>query len=740
MAAEIFAKTMILTSVVVVAVALTAAGVYLIVSPGNPPIVTGSELKKFSSPEEMKSYIKTSLEAGSYGSYFGGPYFGGVQREVLTTTIPAAAPESGAAGGAKSEDYSTTNIQVAGVDEADIVKNDGKYIYTISGNKIVIVDAYPAEVAEILSEIEEEGSVIEIFINKDRLLVFGQQTSYGYIGIPERGIALPSPTVVGRPDILPYYTEKMFVHVYDISNRANPTLVRNLSVDGSYFDTRMIGDYVYVVVNAPISDIENPIVPKIYSESRPITSDFPDVYYFDNPDYSYRFVTIMSLNTQTEQEPNSQRYMMGWTSNMYVSTENIYITYQKHFSYFDFIDRIIDEALIPVLPEDVAGEVNEIRGQDSPQTEKVQKIGEVFAGYFNKLSEKERQALQEDLLKRAEPVQQEIAKEMERTVIHKIAINAGNIEYKAQGSVPGNVLNQFSMDENKGFFRIATTTSQFTGREVRSLNHVYVLDGDMKTIGKLEDLAPGENIFSARFIGDRGYLVTFKKIDPLFVIDLSDPNNPKVLGKLKIPGFSDYLHPYDENHIIGVGKEAVEAEEGNFAWYQGIKLALFDVSDPENPKEVSKYVIGHRGTDSYALQDHKAFLFSKSKNLLVIPILLAEINPEQYGGKPPANAYGEYVWQGAYVFELTKENGFVLKGRITHVDDESAFKKAGYYYFGGGDSVKRSLYISNVLYTISDVLIKMNDLADLDELNKIELPFEEQVYPIEETTAKPLPA
>jgi uncharacterized secreted protein with C-terminal beta-propeller domain len=188
--------------------------------------------------------------------------------------------------------------------------------------------------------------------------------------------------------------------------------------------------------------------------------------------------------------------------------------------------------------------------------------------------------------------------------------------------------------------------------------------------------------------------VTFKKVDPLFVIDLQDPSNPKVLGELEIPGYSDYLHPYDENHIIGVGKDAEDA--GSFAWYQGVKIALFDVSDPENPMEISKYVIGARGTDSEALRDHRAFLFSRSKNLLVIPVSLVE--SESWG-------YGGYDWQGAYVFNISLDNGIVFRGGIDHSDS----------------SVSRSLYIDNVLYTISDGLVKMNNLADLSEINEVEL-------------------
>jgi uncharacterized secreted protein with C-terminal beta-propeller domain len=256
-------------------------------------------------------------------------------------------------------------------------------------------------------------------------------------------------------------------------------------------------------------------------------------------------------------------------------------------------------------------------------------------------------------------------------------------------------------------------------------NNVYVLDDGLKVVGKLEGLAPGEKIYSARFMGNRAYLVTFKKIDPLFVVDLKDPENPKVLGELKIPGFSDYLHPYDENHIIGVGKDAVD--EGSFAWYQGVKIGLFDVSDPGNPVEISNYVIGDRGTDSYVLNDHKAFLFSREKNLLVLPISLAKIDENKYPEGVPPNAYGDFVWQGACVFNVSTGNGFVFKCGITHREnynvDYSYPPFISYLYPYSADYlVKRSLYIGDVIYTVSDKLIKMNNLDNLSEINEITLP------------------
>ncbi|MEM4521214.1 MAG: beta-propeller domain-containing protein, partial [Candidatus Bathyarchaeia archaeon] len=188
-----------------------------------------------------------------------------------------------------------------------------------------------------------------------------------------------------------------------------------------------------------------------------------------------------------------------------------------------------------------------------------------------------------------------------------------------------------------------------------------------------------------------------------------DPANPRVLGKLKIPGYSDYLHPYNENYLIGIGKETVPAEEGDFAWYQGLKISLFNISDIENPREEAKVVIGDRGTDSPTLRDHHALLFDKKRNLLAIPILEAKIFEEDYiGGRPPW-AYGRPVFQGAYIFHISPEDGIILRGKITHMEGN----EINPLY-----EVKRILYIGEVLYTVSDGKIKANNIESLGEITE----------------------
>ena len=599
------------TIILIVGSVVALATPILIAMAGLDQTFGQTKLNKFSSYEELENFVGS--KAGGHGVYYS-------KSSLLESSLLGIAPVPRPSGSDETYvDYSMTNIQVEGVDEADIVKSDGKYIYVVSGNKVIIIDAYPAENARVLSEIDAGEHPTELFINGNKLVVFGWEN----------------------------------IKVYDVSDKEKPILTRDVSLDGYYFDSRMVGDYVYVIINSPAiyRETEKIDLPCISSNGNTKTVPATEIYYFENiDDYWYEFTTIMAINAQDdEEEITSETFLIGTTQNMFVSSTNIYITYTNY-------------RIFPL--RDWSGEVSDL--------------------------------------------------ETEKTTIHKISIADGAIEYKSSGEVPGHVLNQFSMDEYQGYFRIATTTGEVWGGGAQ--NHVYVLDEDLNIAGRLEGIAPGERIYSARFMGDRVYLVTFKKVDPLFVIDLEDPNNPRVLGELKIPGYSDYLHPYDETHLIGVGKEAVDM--GSFAWYQGAKIALFDVSDPENPIEISKYVIGDRGTDSYALSDHKAFLFSRSKNLLVIPILLAEINEEQYPGGVPPNAHGEYTWQGAYVFDISLADGLVLKGGITHSENDA---QLGWGWYYSSRSVKRSLYIDNLLYTISDELVKINNLEDLSEVNALVL-------------------
>ena len=554
-------------------------------------------------------------------------------------------------------DYSGTNIQVDGVDEPDIVKTDGSYLYIYANSKIYIIRAYPSDDVKIISKINlDDVNVFNFFLNKDYLIIFANSFRY-------------FENFDYKEDYYGYWDglSTTIIKIYDISNRKNPTLEKNIEADGNYFDARMIGNYVYVISTQYSGVIYGVIdgnvslnIPEIKIDNSINKIPPSSIYYVNSSDIADTFTNIISIDILTG-NVNQRSYVLGGSQNIYVSKNNIYLTNQE-YNYC---------------------EISPITGLS------------LWNEYLS------------------------------RTVINKISIKNGDISHVAQASVPGSVLNQFSMDEHNGYFRIATTIGYVWNIEQKSTNNIYILDENLNRVSEIEGIAPGETIYSARFMGDRAYLVTFKNIDPFFTIDLSDPNNPKILGKLKIPGYSDYLHPYDENHIIGIGKDTVEPQEDlswteNFAWYQGIKIALFDVTDFENPKEVSKVIIGDRGSDSPVLSDHKAFLFDREKELLVIPVKVCEISDEikeDYNGYT-GSIYGDFKFQGAYIYKLSIENGFELRGKISHIDYE-ADDYDNYYRWLHPSYITRSMYIEDVLYTISNSMIKLNSLGDLSELNKV---------------------
>ncbi len=690
--------------VIAIAAILIIAFLTFPIEPGNTE-VTETKLKHFNSMEELKTFVEENTESGSFFGSWGTNLVRATADFAIEESMGSAktisAPQTtgslaSSEGGAT--DYSTTNVQVEGVDEADIVKNDGKHIYVVSGNKVIIVDAYPPENMKVLSEINLTENPSQIFINDDKLIIF----SSGYRHLKYNG---------GK------YSN--IVYVYDVSDREKPTLDKEFEVEGNYVNSRMIGDYVYVISNKYIS-VDNPEPPVYRIDEVETKIAAEDVYYWDYPDTNYVFTTIMSINTENG-DYNSKVYLTGYSGTIYVSQNNIYLTRNKYLRYGSKFQMMIEEVYSKVLPTSEFDKIQEIMNSDMKEYIKLREVGEVVEDYANSLEGEEQAEFSKQLMEELENFQIKISKEEEKTMVYKININKNQINYEGVGEVPGRVLNQFSMDEYEGNFRIATTTGN-TWRDT-SLNHLYVLDEDLTIIGSVEDLAKGERIYSARFLGDRAYLVTYKQVDPFYVVDLSNPESPEVLGYLKIPGYSSYLHPYDENHIIGLGMEDNK-----------LKLSLFDVTNVEKPTEIGKYTVGGYYSSSNALYDHKAFLFNKEKQLLVIPVNYnqrGELITNQYNYK-----YYEYkYWQGAFVFHIDLQ-GFDLIGKINHSDNES---EEVYYY--GPTAVQRSLYMDDTLYTISQAKIKANNLNTIQEINQVELGYEyyhPRVYAvggIAETTA-----
>ena len=641
----------LLKSIIPVIIALVVVIVAVLLLSNPSQVQSNEQLNKFNSIGELNTFLKDNQVQNNYGGDRG------VMMEANGIAGAAKAADSAAAPSASqgAGEYSSTNIQVEGVDEADIIKNDGKYIYIVSGNKVVIVDAFPADNMKIISEINltsQNGQVGNIFVNGDKLIIFSQQYSpVVYAGVRCMAIGCVMPPYQDEP--------KTVVYIYDISNRESPQLDENIALTGNYVDSRMIDNYMYLVANQYAYN--EGILPAYEKDGEINVVKADEIYYSPIRDQSFQFTNILAINIDNG-ITSEKTVLTGNSQTIFVSKNNIYTTYTKYAYYWN--------------PEDTNSQ--------------------------------------------------------EETIINKFSIDKDKVAFVSSGQVPGHLLNQFSMDENEDYFRIATTISGYVDNRDTSTNNLYVLDESMKVIGKIEGIAPGESIYSVRFIGDRAYMVTFKHVDPLFVIGLEDPSNPTLLGKLKIPGYSEYLHPLDENHIIGLGKEVDESIDADkvhtegavyYTAIQGVKLAIFDVSDVSNPIELHKEVIGDRGTQSPAETDHKAFLYDSRRGLLVIPITVAELKEGQ-----TKDMQGEFTFQGAYVYKVSLDDGFELEGRITHYEDDSEFKKSGYYFYGGEKSISRSLYMDGVLYTFSPSMIKANDLSSLEKISSVDLPYEQPNY------------
>jgi uncharacterized secreted protein with C-terminal beta-propeller domain len=673
------------------------------------------EIKKISSESELREILTTS-------SIFDGGFYddrsfptGGfvleesleLERRSLQAGEPVPTPEPGFSSdtvtsqkGSDGMDYSTTNVQVENVDEPDYLKNDAKYVYIVSQNTLSIIDAYPAESAKLVLKIAldiESQWIQNMFLNNDRLVIF-------YNGQSQEEI-IPQFDFIPRPS----YSPVTHALIVDVSDKENPEILKDYTIDGHFRDARMIGDYAYFVTNKNI-DHQYPRLPIIMESAEPLM--VPDAFYFDNVERFSNFNTLTAIDIFGD-TITSETFLMGYSGTIYVSENNFYLTYQQNLPYGFYEessrDRFFD-VVVPLLPQDLQNKIKAIKGDSSLSSARQwTEISEVLQDSYNQMSQSQKENLFEKIRKALADYDAKIQQESLKTIIHKISIDGDKLEYQAKGSVPGRLLNQFSMDESNDRFRVATTTeyySQYSGM-MRS-NAVYVLDEDLKILGGLDEIAPDESIFSARFIGDRLYLVTFQQIDPFFVIDLSS-DTPKILGELKIPGFSNYLHPYDDDHVIGVGRDTKEI--GNDRVQQlGVKVALFDVSDVSNPMVIDDYIIGDSSTHSEALNNHKAFFFDKRKNLLSIPISSDTDSLEGITEKRIAPDWNR--WNGFYILDLDFKNGIDLKGTITHTENDTR-------YYGMGNS--RTFYIEEVLYTVSDSMLKMNFMNDLEEINSIKL-------------------
>lgn len=575
----------------------------------------------------------TSSNSAADGRELGGAM--DLSETAASDEATAAAPDTAVTENSDS-DYSNTNVQVDGIDEGDIVKTDGSYIYILHDSELIIMKADGAETAEVyrgtIAEQDERTTdgqydysyeyPYELYITGNYLVVlstYSDYTVYETDSYDERGYQ---------------DTSRVLLDIYDVSNPRSPKLLHQLGQDGSNIATRLVDNTLYLISAYYVYDMneDDPgtFIPSLYRDgvSTLISEDCIGIM----PYYNSTAYTILSAFDIPTGKLNANQTILGGGSTVYMNHENIYVAVSTY-----------DETA------------------SAPYTDSVYKVID-YTG-------------------------------TNKTAISRFDISGNGISLASTGTVNGNLNDQFSMDEKDGNLRLVTTaysntwsvyTDESKGWEFyewsedgsQTSNALYVLDSAMHIVGSVTGLASDEVVYSVRFDGNIAYFVTFRTVDPLFAVDLTDPTSPEVLSSLKIAGFSEYLHLYGDDRLFGLGMDADE-ETG---MTDGMKLTMFDTTDPANVTE--KHTLLLDSAYSTALYNHKAMLIDGDKNIIAFP-----------------------VEDGYAVYGYSDDRGFYLRA---HID-------AGSWY---GDA--RGLYIGDYIYIVSYDGLTVLDMNNFTEATIIE--------------------
>ncbi len=615
---------------------------------------------------------------------------------------PTAQGDTAANETSNNNTYGETNVQVKGIDEPDVMKNDGNYLYTVTnGNQVNIYSLLPADNMKLVSTIKfaEHVSKSEyansLFVKGDLLVVFsdvntykvfketttapaetnpdstgtaetpavpddtatdaagstqGSQSSPGSAGSARTGADTAEPataadttdaantaandtkSVYGYNNYPGYYYSKSesVCTIYDISDRAAPKEIKKISQDGSFISARLINSEIYILSSYYVdlyakNYLEDICFPAVAVDGKSQNISAADISITKNPDPSYLVVCGLNLD-DLNTEPDTKA-VLGGGSEAYCTADSLFAS-RTVYAYNE-------------QPRDWGGDVTVVSSNDSYSTE-----------------------------------------------IYQFAIGGGKVEFENSGKVAGQILNQFSMDQYNGYFRIATTQGDWGNTS----SNVFILNDKLDVVGKIEKIAPKEQIFAVRFTGDTGYVVTYEQTDPLFVLDLSDPTAPKITGQLKLPGFSSYLQPVTDTLLLGIGQNG--DTDGTT---QGIKISLFDVSDPANPKEIDKYII--KG-DCYteAANNHKALMTYPEKVLFGIPVVKYDYQTYTDSSSSSGSVSTGVAFDGIVsTFDtFTVQNSKIVPVRSYKEPDVKSSDASTYY---GG--ISRGTYVNDTLYTLS---------------------------------------
>jgi uncharacterized secreted protein with C-terminal beta-propeller domain len=538
-------------------------------------------------------------------------------------------------------DFTTTNTQEEGVDELDIVKTNGAHLYAVENERLHVMESWPADATNEVATFSAHNHAHGLFLRDNRVLV--------------------ASVVSNTADDPHAFDGGLRFSLLDVTHPDTPQVLRTIDVEGWLVDARLIDGDLYAVVRSWVdlpaelwdlvwnSDVDLPDLPwdapeeereRILAAAREILRPLIEEIMAD---FTVQDVQISDWSTLSvlhldldDISPVTATGLIadGWT--VYASKSNLYVAQNSDSWWWGLLPNPIDTT----------------------------------------------------------------------TSIHKFELDPSSpdpVRYTASGSVDGWTLDQFAFSEHDGFLRVASTEFDWwwgTTPDEEPASMVTVLaddgSGSLREVGSVGGLGPGERIFAVRFMGDKGYVVTFEQIDPLFTLDLSDPYFPKVVGELEITGFSSYLHPIGDEWLLAVGQEA--DENGRVI---GLAVSIFDVRDFADPKLAHRYLVEDREEAwswSEALSDHHAFTYHRG--ILSIPAYISQ------GGE---------AFSGLLVFSADPENGIHEIGRIDHQDMAGT---------DGHPWMRRSVYIEDAIYSLSSVGVKVNSLHN-PEVELASVPFEE---------------
>jgi uncharacterized secreted protein with C-terminal beta-propeller domain len=597
---------------------------------------TPPEISQFASESEFRSYLSNQESAAP------GLFRSGLMTDTALEALPAelSYAQDKTIGGR----YSESNVQVLGIDEPDIVKTDGESIFVSSEQMYYLMREMPMMEPSI--NIAPDIGVMppierEIRPSTDIIAALPVDSIKKTASVEASGKLL-----VTDDRLVVFENQK--VSGFDIGDKSKPAKKWEYELDSSrQIETARLIDNTIVIISKTSVYHGSPCpIPLWKGQGSVTTIACTDIWRPDQSVNADGVYTVIKLNPDDGSVTDTISFIGSQNQTVvYATSQAVYVTFTTSLTQSELLAQVLLSPEITLINDETKNRLKNVFDLDISQAAKQVEIEQILSGYSNSLSDDDRMKWQAEISNQMDDYIDVHKREIEETIITKVSLDA--FEIADSGTIPGTLLNQFSLDEYEGNLRVATTVGGRMFGSSQSANDVYVLDENLNVSGSVLDLGKEERIYAVRFMGDRGFIVTFRETDPMYALDLSDSKSPKVTGELKIPGYSSYLHPLKKHLLVGIGKEGSQ-----------VKVSLFDVSNPNNPTEIDKYTLPDYWTD--ILSTHLAFLQDEKHEVFFVP-----------------------ASNGGYIFGY-KGNKLELMKTIS------------------GNTIRRALYIGDYLYLIGN--------------------------------------